>query len=111
MLARTGFEDDDSSIDDVNFETGDDDLKDKRKAYQIDYRTLTVQEIEQRQTDDAESTAGVLAITPAEAVLLLRHWGWNKDKLIEVRLLQIIGCIYLVTFLTLSAGRFLGLHG
>ncbi|GAA99534.1 uncharacterized protein L969DRAFT_86796 [Mixia osmundae IAM 14324] len=52
-------------------------------SWQVDFKILSIQDIERAQSEIAESVASILAIKPTEASILLRQWGWNKDKLIE----------------------------
>lgn len=50
-----------SSLDDTSFEPitiG----KGKEKAWQVDYKCLSVGDLERRQQDDAEAVAGILAV-------------------------------------------------
>lgn len=88
-----GYDEDDQSMhDDFNAEEEDDDISsvddsgfeaasaEKSKAHLIDYKVLSVKELEERQKLDADSVASVLAIQPTECVILLRHWGWIKTN-------------------------------
>jgi hypothetical protein len=57
------YPDDDSSIEDLAFDDAASGSKDKRRAsHAVDFRCLSVQDIETRQTRDAEHVAGVLAL-------------------------------------------------
>ena len=59
-LAGADFNDDDnSSVDDSGFEVAS---SEKSKAHQIDFKVLSVKELEERQKADAESVASILAI-------------------------------------------------
>ena len=48
--------------DDVGFDAIDPHIKSKKKAYQVDFSVLSVDDIERRQKTDADSVASILAI-------------------------------------------------
>lgn len=68
----TEFNDDDnSSVDDSGFEVAS---SDKSKAYQIDFKVLSIRELEERQKADAESVASILAIQVSPG-LVMSAWS------------------------------------
>lgn len=59
------FPDDDSSMDDAAFDDAvdaDDPKADKKRAFQVEHRALSVNDLENRQREDAQSTATILDI-------------------------------------------------
>ncbi|KAF8644818.1 hypothetical protein AX16_008275 [Volvariella volvacea WC 439] len=57
--------------------------KGKRKAYEIDYTSLSQEEVEQLMAKDIDHICGILGVDSSMAALLLRHSSWNKERLIE----------------------------
>lgn len=55
----------------------------RRKPYEVEFRCLTVDGIEAAQQRDVSYIAGMFMMAPAEAAVLLRHYHWNKERLIE----------------------------
>jgi ariadne-1 len=48
-----------------------------------EYRVIDEEELFQELRELIQEIASVLEITPAVAAVLLRHFGWNKEKLFE----------------------------
>ncbi|KAH0589679.1 hypothetical protein H2248_005403 [Termitomyces sp. 'cryptogamus'] len=57
--------------------------KAQRKAYEIDYESLSPSAVERRMKDEVEHIGGILGVDESTAGLLLRFMGWNKERLIE----------------------------
>jgi ariadne-1 len=80
----------DELVDDADAAYNDDDLnfsqdleKIRRKPWEVDYRVLDVQDIVNAQVKEVEQIAVMFAIKNTDAAILLRHFGWNKERLIE----------------------------
>ncbi|GAA5943109.1 E3 ubiquitin-protein ligase HEL1 [Sporobolomyces koalae] len=50
---------------------------------QVEYRVLSLQEIELEQKQGTEYVEDMLKLKPESAAVLLRHFGWKKEKLVE----------------------------
>ncbi|KAK6331759.1 hypothetical protein TWF718_002301 [Orbilia javanica] len=61
----------------------DKDDRPQKKAYEVDFSVLTEAEIKKAQTDAIDESCAILALTPENAAVLLRHFKWNKDRMIE----------------------------
>ncbi|KAH8916591.1 RING finger domain-containing protein [Atractiella rhizophila] len=57
--------------------------KGKQKSYQIDFSVLEKDQIVAAQEGEIAHVSGIAGIKPTEAAILLRHYGWNKEKVIE----------------------------
>ncbi|KAF2487272.1 hypothetical protein BDY17DRAFT_288637 [Neohortaea acidophila] len=93
-----GMDDDDSSVDfgadsdveiddhyqdDAAFETQEKDLMPKKKAFEVDYRVYSPEDI-QKQQDKQVAEVSTLLEQPHEiTAILLRFGRWNKERLIE----------------------------
>ena len=55
----------------------------RKRPYDVEYRCLTIDDIETAQRKEAEHIAGMFMVSTADAAVLLRHFQWNKEKLIE----------------------------
>ena len=55
----------------------------RKKPYDVEYRCLTIDDIETAQRKESEHIAGMFMVSTADAAVLLRHFQWNKEKLIE----------------------------
>lgn len=51
--------------------------------YGVDYKVLSLDKLHKVQQTEVDHVAGILGIKQSEAVILLRYFGWNKEKLIE----------------------------
>lgn len=73
--------------DDVDMDDFGDDFKPstsaKRKAYEIEYESLSQSAVEKLMQQDIDHVCGILGVDTNYAVLLLRHLSWNKERLIE----------------------------
>ncbi|PPQ78849.1 hypothetical protein CVT24_002429 [Panaeolus cyanescens] len=86
MIDGTQEEGDDSD-DDVDMDTFGDDFKvstkGKKKSYEVDYDSLSQQQVEKLMQKDVDHICGIFGVDVSTAGLLLRHMKWNKEKLIE----------------------------
>ncbi|KAJ7910942.1 hypothetical protein B0H13DRAFT_2328848 [Mycena leptocephala] len=57
--------------------------KTTRKAYEIEYESLTQSAIEKLMERDVEHIRGIFGVDTSTAGLLLRYMSWNKERLIE----------------------------
>ena len=55
----------------------------RKKPYEVDFKCLTIEGIEAAQRKEAEHIAGMFLVPESEAAVLLRHFQWNKERLIE----------------------------
>ncbi|KAJ7502550.1 hypothetical protein B0H11DRAFT_2155181 [Mycena galericulata] len=85
------FDDDDMGMQDDDSD-GDDGMdmddfkvvpKTTRKAYELEYDSLTQAAIEKLMEKDVEHIRGIFGVDASTAGLLLRHMSWNKERLIE----------------------------
>ncbi|KAJ3994649.1 hypothetical protein F5050DRAFT_448823 [Lentinula boryana] len=67
--------------------TNDDDFriptKSKSKSYQVEYTSLTQSLVEKSMKEEVDHVSGIFGVEPSTATLLLRHLGWNKERLID----------------------------
>jgi len=56
---------------------------DRKKPYQVNFRCLSVEGIENAQRKEIEHIASMFVVPDYEAAVLLRHFHWNKERLIE----------------------------
>ncbi|PCH35948.1 hypothetical protein WOLCODRAFT_140135 [Wolfiporia cocos MD-104 SS10] len=54
-----------------------------RKLYEVDYDTLTQEDVGRLMIADVENISGIFGVDPDIASLMLRWADWNKEKLIE----------------------------
>ena len=57
--------------------------KNARKAHEVEHQPHSVSDIRQTQETQIANVASVCDIDPAQAAILLRHFRWNKEKVIE----------------------------
>ncbi len=57
--------------------------KNKRRPYEVEHKAISVQDIREAQESQAEQVSHVLAQNTEQALVLLRHYKWNKEKLID----------------------------
>ncbi|GAK64662.1 RING finger protein [Moesziomyces antarcticus] len=62
---------------------GGDTAAERSKSYQVEYKSHTIGSIEQAQQKEVEHVASMFMIKDTDAAILLRHFGWNKERLIE----------------------------
>lgn len=55
----------------------------RRKPYQVEFACLSPGGIEGAQHKEIEHVASMFMVSDAEAAVLLRHYHWNKERLIE----------------------------
>ncbi|KAJ7633438.1 hypothetical protein DFH06DRAFT_692371 [Mycena polygramma] len=85
------FDDEDMGMQDEDSD-GDDGMdlddfkvasKTTRKAYELDYQSLSQTAIEKLMEQDVEHIRGIFGVDASTAGLLLRYMSWNKERLIE----------------------------
>ena len=69
------------SDDDLNFEVVVAE-KDRKKPYEVDFKVHSIEGIVKNQ-DEVTHVANILGILKEHAATLLRHFRWNKERLIE----------------------------
>ncbi|WFD30423.1 RBR-type E3 ubiquitin transferase [Malassezia sp. CBS 17886] len=84
-----GGDDDDEEVDimsddDMFVDEGASVTDVRAKPYEVEFRVLTVAGIEAAQQKEIEHIAGMFAVSEADAAVLLRHFHWNKERLIEL---------------------------
>lgn len=78
------FDMDDSDIEsDGDFDMGMIDSKDRRKPYEVEAKNISGEEIRALQEQQAEQVANLLAQSQEQALILLRHYKWKKERLID----------------------------
>lgn len=81
--ADSDVEIDEDYQDDAAFETQEKDLKPKKKAYEVDFKVYSPEDI-QKQEDQQIAEVSTLLEQPHEATAILLRFGrWNKERLIE----------------------------
>ncbi|GAA5881914.1 hypothetical protein JCM16303_003462 [Sporobolomyces ruberrimus] len=50
---------------------------------QVEYRVLSLREIEEEQREGIDYVQDMLKLKPESSAVLLRHFGWKKEKLVE----------------------------
>ncbi|KAI0266667.1 hypothetical protein BC834DRAFT_872941 [Gloeopeniophorella convolvens] len=90
------YDDDDQIMDEDNgsasseggmdIDTYDDDIRvvsEGRKAYEVDYKPLTHQQVKDLMVADIDYISSIFGVDSHVASLLLRHMDWNKDRLTD----------------------------
>ncbi|KAF7797299.1 hypothetical protein EIP86_008494 [Pleurotus ostreatoroseus] len=81
------YDDEDGSASEMDVDTFDNDYKvqgkGKQKSYEVQYDSLSQADIGKMMQLDVENISGICGVDSSVAVLLLRHFEWNKEKLIE----------------------------
>lgn len=80
------FEMGDSDIEsdaDADFLDGTIDDKRQRKGYEVEAKAITSREIRRLQEEQAEQVSNLLAQSRDTSLILLRHYKWNKERLIN----------------------------
>jgi ariadne-1 len=75
-----------ASVGSVGFaaeETGEKDLAQQKKSFQVDYKVYSPENIQETQTSQIDEVAMITDLPTEEAAILLRYGRWNKEKLIE----------------------------
>ncbi|CAG8747926.1 2250_t:CDS:1, partial [Funneliformis mosseae] len=57
--------------------------KDRKKNYEVDFIVHSVEGIVKNQDDEVNHVSNILGIQRQHAATLLRHFRWNKERLIE----------------------------
>ena len=57
--------------------------KNARKAHEVEFQAHSIEDIRRTQETQIVNVASVFSIDPAQAAILLRHYRWNKEKVIE----------------------------
>jgi len=58
--------------------------KQEKKKYEVDYKVYSIEEIEDFQNKEIEHVATIIGCLKEHAATLLRHFKWNKERLIEL---------------------------
>ncbi|CAK5265546.1 unnamed protein product [Mycena citricolor] len=77
------YEDDTDGDDGMDLDDFKAPTKASRKAWDIEYDSLSQTAIQALMSKDVEHIQGIFGVDAASASLLLRHSSWNKEKLIE----------------------------
>ncbi|CAG8688994.1 3430_t:CDS:2, partial [Acaulospora morrowiae] len=57
--------------------------KDRKKSYEVEFTVHSIQGIVKNQDDEVVHVSNILGIQKQHAATLLRHFRWNKERLIE----------------------------
>ncbi|CAG8503311.1 10179_t:CDS:2, partial [Scutellospora calospora] len=57
--------------------------KDRKKSYEVDFKVHSVEGIVKNQDEEVAHVSNILGIQKQHAATLLRHFRWNKERLIE----------------------------
>ncbi|CAG8571893.1 1791_t:CDS:2, partial [Racocetra fulgida] len=57
--------------------------KDRKKSYEVEFKVHSVQGIVKNQDEEVTHVSNILGIQKQHAATLLRHFCWNKERLIE----------------------------
>jgi ariadne-1 len=89
-MDEDGYYDDDVEDEDEEEEEEDTDFfapvvadKDIKKPYEVDFKVYSVQDIRNFQDQEVKHVSGILGCLEPHAATLLRHYHWNKERLIE----------------------------
>jgi ariadne-1 len=74
---RINTEEDDRYLDDAK------DEKPVKKAYEVDYKVHSAEQIRGAQQQQVEEVASILGLPGEQCAILLRYFKWQKDRLIE----------------------------
>ena len=67
----------------MGFESQDKEVKPAKKAYEVDFTVFDPKDIQAHQDKQIQDVASVLSQPPPAAAILLRHFRWNKEELID----------------------------
>jgi ariadne-1 len=59
------------------------DEKPAKKAYEVDYRALSAQTIREEQASQVNEIATLFGLSSEQCAILLRHFKWQRERLIE----------------------------
>lgn len=82
-LADASFPEFDDEEPDVGF-SQDKDLKPSKKAYEIDFKVFSPDDIQLHQDRQINEVSAILGQPSEATAILLRHMRWNKERLIEL---------------------------
>lgn len=57
--------------------------KPARKSYEVDFKVFGPEDIQAHQDDQIQEVSTILGQPPEASAILLRHFRWNKERLIE----------------------------
>jgi ariadne-1 len=57
--------------------------KNARKAHEVEFQAHSIRDIQKVQETHIANVASVCFLEPNQAAILLRHYRWNKEKVIE----------------------------
>ncbi|WFD05651.1 RBR-type E3 ubiquitin transferase [Malassezia vespertilionis] len=57
--------------------------QERKKSYEVDFKSLTIEGLEAAQHKEVEHISLMFVIPTSDAAVLLRHFQWNKERLIE----------------------------
>ncbi|CAG8635575.1 28801_t:CDS:2, partial [Dentiscutata erythropus] len=57
--------------------------KDRKKSYEVEFKVHSIQDIVKNQDEEVTHVSNMLLIQKQHAATLLRHFCWNKERLIE----------------------------
>ncbi|TIB67986.1 hypothetical protein E3Q06_03923 [Wallemia mellicola] len=77
------FSDEDVDIDDNDAFNPSEALKPKKSKFDVDYKIYGIDDIINNQQSETDQVCNIFGLQPQDAIILLRHFGWNKEKLIE----------------------------
>ncbi|KAI9696630.1 MAG: hypothetical protein M1820_008079 [Bogoriella megaspora] len=85
MMEDQDNSDIDSDFDDadIGFDTQDKDIKPGKKAYEVDFKVFSQNDIQVQQDQQIDEVSAILGQPPEATAILLRHARWNKERLIE----------------------------
>ncbi|KAL4244137.1 RBR-type E3 ubiquitin transferase [Abortiporus biennis] len=77
-------DEDDESASDMELDGFNDvPVKSKLKSYEVEHISLSQPQVEKLMKTDVDHISGIFGVDAEIASLLLRHFNWNKEKLIE----------------------------
>lgn len=86
LLTSVSGSDIDLDVDDdgdIGFDTQDKDFKPKKRAFEVDFKVYSPEEIQSQQNAQAVEVSNIIGQTPEAATILLRYSKWNRERLIE----------------------------
>ncbi|KAL2111366.1 hypothetical protein VUR80DRAFT_10212 [Thermomyces stellatus] len=77
------FDDFDDGAPDADFGLSSKDLDKKKKAYEVPFSVYTPPDIQNQQAEMIDEVNMILDINKEDAAILLRHFRWQKERLLE----------------------------
>ncbi|TIB28668.1 hypothetical protein E3P86_03819 [Wallemia ichthyophaga] len=77
------FSDDDVEIEDNEAFIVNEPVKPKKSKFDVDYKVYDINDIISNQQSETEQVCSIFGLQRQDATILLRHFGWNREKLIE----------------------------